>query len=226
MNSEEIIKLNLDDELVKEADSTIPKFMGYVYDIKLDGSSKTVEELDDETKLGFVAAYYSSKLNLNSVPKEEYNGTASKIYKEEDFNKLFEDTSFVKCLDNLKDKTLSFRYNSITKEDEGYKITLYATGFGSESFESDYLNLLEAKRIGNKLILTYGYAYIKEEFDQKENNFVTTYYMDNEKVIEVIELLSNKKDLVDWNRFDKYEFVFDITNNNIRIQKINLVTID
>ncbi len=218
-------ELSLDSKIVKDAAAFLPITDCHGYDIELTAKDRKLNDLSDKEKLAITAAYLSKDLSFDNVPDDEYDGEVHKEIKESDVKKLFEDTSFLDALKKEKDNSYSIGFNSIFIENGKYYVNLIASGCTASEYEDDHLSLVKAEREGDKLILTYGYAYFETKFDEKINNFMEYYYKTKGDKTPLVKKSNTKTPIKDWSKFNKYEFVFDISDDNLRIQEINFIEV-
>jgi len=223
----ELVKL--DDPLVVDATKFLPNLMCHGYALKLNEKDRVLKDLTDEEKLSIVAAYFAYDLSLDEVDDgEDYTGEVHKEVKESDVKKLFEDTSFLKSLTkNKNDNRLGLDYRGFYYDfkDKKYYANIIATGCIDEEYEDDYLQLFSAKKTSKTLVLDYSYAYLSTKYDEKKDNFTNALYRkegDKEPLVKDVEADEYGFD-VDWASFDHYEFVFDISDGNLRLHNINFV---
>jgi len=93
----------------------------------------------------------------------------------------------------------------------------YGTGCSGPSNEGDYLKFLDAKKNDTTLIVNYVHYYQVPDYDPETDRFGSIIYKekDDKNPIEVVEGVFDKS------KFDGYQFVFDITNGNLQLTKIN-----
>lgn len=221
------VELKATDKLVEEARKLVPMKMCHGYDIKLEGKSRTLDDLSTNEKLAMTAFYFGSNLSFENIDPDKYTGEVHEELKVEDVEKIFEDTSF---LESLKKKgSYGVGPYSVLYQKGKYYYNLIATGCIAEEYKDDLLGFYKAVKEGNTLKVTYGYAYIDEHYDEKEDDFVSYLYKakgDKEPLVKNPEINDETYLLeVDWSKFNQYEFVYDISDGNLRLQEINYIEV-
>jgi len=223
--------VGFEDPLVKDASSLIPSLMCHGYALKLENKDRTLKDFTDNEKLSMVASYFAGKLDFEDSDDEEYTGEVHKEVKESDVKKLFEDTSFLKTLTKSKeDNMVGLGYKGFYYDfkDKKYYANIIATGCVADEYEDDYLQLFQAKKTDKTLVLDYSYAYLSTKYNEKKDIFVNNLYKSEGDKTPLVKNASmdDEGDFdTDWSLFNHYEFVFDITNNNLRLTKINFIEV-
>ena len=222
-----IKELDLDSKEVKDADLIVPRIFCDGLAIQLEGKDRKLEDLSDKEKLAIAASYLSKDLTLDGIPEDEYTGEVHKVIKESDVKVLFEDVSFLQALSKLEDNSFSLGSNSIYLKDGKYYVNLIATGCLAKEGAYDSLKLLKASQNGDELVLTYAYSYIDSKFDEKVDGFIDEMYKSKEDKTPVLKINNEEAtdDKIDWSKFNKYEFVIDTANDNLRLQEINFMEV-
>lgn len=218
---EELIKL--DDNVVKDADSIIPRTICHGYAIKFDKKNRSVKDISAKEKLAMVIAYFGKDLSFDNVPDDEYDGEVSKEIKKSDIEKLFKDTSFLKALEKEKDQFYGTGLYGMYIENNKYYVNMVATGCLAEEYSDDYIQLIKAEKRDGKLVLTYSYSYLTTKYNEKKDEFTYTLYRNKGDKTPVEKDVSVDEDgefVVDWSRFHEYEFWFDTSAGNMRLQEI------
>ena len=214
------IDLDIDHDEVVEARRAFPFALCHEYILRLDGKSRKVSELKDTEKLAMVINYYTEELFNNDSDDGDYRMELS----ESQIKRLFEDTSFLKKLD---DDQYAIDARVIQKENGKYILTAYPTGCVADEYEGANMTLYKAYKEDDKLVLVYAYAWEVTKFNEKIDDFEVTYYKakgDKSVVVKNPEFDDNIQEYkVDWSKFNTYEFVYDISDGNLRIQEINFV---
>ena len=141
----------------------------------------------------------------------------------EDYSRYFEDLSFLKKLE--KDPDLQYTsLNTVLSYHNGkYMVEPYATGcIGAH--EGYTLKFVSSSIKDDTLTLTYAYYWSEYNY---EDEYEIMYKEENGKVVydKIIadeygeHKVSNGKD-IDYDVFTQYNFIFDLSNDNLRLQKI------
>ena len=214
------IELDIDHDEVQEAARALPFALCHEYFLRLDGKSREVSDLKDSEKMAMVMAYYTEDLFNNGADEDEYKMELS----EAQIERLFEDTSFLKM---LKKDQFSMDARTMENKDGKYIFSAYPTGCVADEYEGDNLTLYRAYKEDDKLVLVYAYSWEVTKFNEKIDDFEITFYKskgDKSVVVKNPEFDDNAQEYkVDWSKFNSYEFVYDISDGNLRIQEINFV---
>ena len=182
-----------------------------------------LKDLTDNEKLNLLLTAYYSQITVIGNP--DYKPL---ILGDEDIKKYFEDTSF---LDDIKKNGLNSgdANNSYTvaepifiefKNNKLY-VSEYATGCEGPGNDGYDVILVNAKKNSKELIMTYKVYYKKNLFDEKTDNFTNEIYINkNDTKPKYRDVAYDKFAELDYTDFDSYTMHFDITNNNIRFEKM------
>ena len=157
-------------------------------------------------------------------------------FKEEELYKYFEDISFMEafkpaidschnisglaCHSDAKVKeTLLPLY--MKYENGTYTIEPYGTGCTGPSNDGYYLSFENSKSEKSNLVLRYLRYYLKTDYDDSTDTFISKYYKDESRSEVLFESKNGEQPKFDSNKYDHYEFVYDISNNNVRLTNIN-----
>lgn len=200
----------------------IPEFLcgGIIFPVKQ--KDIYLKDLTDNDKLNLLISGVSSKLTVEGNDDYELFELSDKIVQ-----KYFEDTSF---LDDIKKNGFNSG-DSNTKysvaepifiESKNNKIYVgeYATGCEGPGKDRETVKLVSVKKNSQKLVMTYKYYYIKVYYDEKSDDFINDVYISKKDSTAKYKNISwdDKLDLSD---FDSYDMYFDITNGNIRFEKMS-----
>ena len=223
---DEIVELSLDDKLVTE-NYLIPHYICHGVALNFPKKDRTVDDLTDKEKLMIATAYLSRDLDLDSVPEDEYDGSVEKEIKEEDAKVLFEDISFFDTLKKEKDQFIGLDVNNMYYKNGKLFVNLIATGCIAEEYEDEDIYLIKAEKQGDKVMLTYAYAYVKSRFNAKANQFEESLYKEKGAKTALVKNLEYDDKThsynADWSKFNHYKFIIDISNGNKRIQEIKFI---
>lgn len=215
-----IEELSLDDSIVEEASLLIPRNLCHGMAIKFANKDRTVKDLSDQEKLAIAASYLSNGLNFDNISDDDYTGEVHKEISEEDIKKVFEDTSFLDTLKKSKDKTYSLGASSIYYNKDKLYVNIIATGCIAEEYEDENAYLIEASKEGNKLYLTYAYAYLDVKFNTKLDNFESKWFKNKGDKEPIFVDSGDNEEFKDWDKLNQYKFVIDTSEGNMRLQEI------
>ena len=161
---------------------------------------------------------------------ETINDGTKLAIKKTTLEKYFSDLTFLdsfKSVDSGSTKNYSLDYPMhIEYKNDTLYISGYATGCELPEY-TNYTKLLSAKKSDDKLVLTFHYSFLKIEGDVEDfsNIKYSAYkkYTDKTPVLKGIVMDNNGEFNLDYDKFDKYEYVFDIKDNNLRLLEINFV---
>lgn len=220
---EEVLDVKNDDDnyIVNKANSFIPRYLCGGYELRLDGNSLKVSDLKDKEKLAML---------MNGLLNDFDWGEDNIKYEENDFKKYFDDLSFLELVKNAGKEGYKLGPIKLTYKNNKYEFFAYATGCENMEFSEDHLFLNKAVKKGDKLILTYDYAYWKQivldpDADDIETKLI--FYKDKKDSTPIFDDVKRDDDsndyLVDWSKLNKYEFVFDIKSENMKLLEINFI---
>lgn len=201
-------------KLVKEAQTLIPFHMCGYPAMPLNKKDITIDQLDKKVKAQMIIGKYTNMDIDNPVH-----------IKEEELTKYFADLTFLDYLKKDSDNQYELSPSILTYSKGEYIIETYATGCEG-AYEGDVIKYVDYKLEDDNLTLIYAYYW---ETYNYEGNYSTYYKGKDEKVIfdkvtadeksEEYRPLYKGKELY-YDDFNKYEFTFDISNDNLRLQKI------
>ena len=182
-----------------------------------------LKDLSDNDKLNLLLTAYESEITVVGNP--DYKPL---ILDDEDIKKYFEDTSF---LDDIKKNGLdSGKANNsyqvaepifIEFKNNKLYVSEYATGCEGPGNDGYDVILVNAKKNSKELIKTYKVYYKKNLFDEKTDNFTNEIYINkNDTKPKYRDVEYDEFAELDYTDFDSYTIHFDITNNNIRFEKM------
>lgn len=182
-----------------------------------------LKDLSDNDKLNLLLTAYESEITVVGNP--DYKPL---ILDDEDIKKYFEDTSF---LDDIKKNGLdSGKANNsyqiaepifIEFKNNKLYVSEYATGCEGPGNDGYDVILVNAKKNSKELIMTYKVYYKKNIFDEKTDNFTNEIYINkNDSKPKYRDVDYDEFAELDYTDFDSYTMHFDITNNNIRFEKM------
>ena len=99
-------------------------------------------------------------------------------------------------------------------------VNLIATGCIAEEYEDDNVYLIEASKEGNKLYLTYAYAYLDVKFNTKLDNFESKWFKNKGDKEPIFVDSGDSEEFKDWDKLNQYKFVIDTADGNMRLQEI------
>lgn len=212
---EEQSKKKIDEKaVVSEAKSLIPIEMCGHPMMPLNKKDVAVNQLDNEIKGEMIIGKYTNIDIDNPVH-----------IKEEDIAKYFEDVSFLDYLKKDENNQYTLNPSTMTYSNGEYIIETYATGCEG-AYEGDSIEYVDYTLEGNSLTLIYAYYWQTYNYEEE----YTTYYKEkNGKVIyDKLTIDPNSKDYkllykgkeITYDQFNKYEFTFTISDNNLYFQKI------
>ncbi len=208
--------LALDDSLVLEAEELNPHYIcgGSIFLKYYTGKSVKVDQLKDELKIEMIFNQYGSDV-LAHTDKDDPVFSV----KDKGFDKYFEDLSF---LDSYKDgETYSLASMPATFEykDGLFRFTSYATGCEG-AYEGDVSRIVSARKNDEQLVVNYVVFYVT--YDYEKETIDSYLHEDDKKPVEKnIEVDKNNQYVINSDLYDHYEFVYDITNGNLRLESIN-----
>ncbi len=207
-------EVSLSDALVKEASMTnATNFCGGpVYTFTKE--DVTVDKLSAEVKMNMAFGRYTSEIVALTD-----TGKAFEV-DEKDLEKYFKDLSFLEKYKNGKD--FSFAVPAVGKYKNGkFVFTPYATGCIG-AYEGYNTELSSARKNDKQLILTYNYFYQTYDYDKDE---LKVYKAKGDKAPEEIVKYDEETERykIEKDVYQKYEFVFDISEGNLQLESINYV---
>ena len=216
-------ELSFDSDLVKDAKRLVPQDICGNVDYRFDGKNRKVSELTDEEKLYMLMNYLGKDI---SIEYDDNGDIVPVVVEESVVKKYFDDISF---LNIVKRKTIEHTPYIFSYENGKYKLSVMITGCeGPEVHTGNMLELEKAMSFGDKLVLTYNYYYGDTKENSNNNSGFDYYFYKHKNDTEYIaknpeynETSDSYK--VDWSKFDKYEFVYDIGDGDLKIQEINYI---
>ncbi len=228
---EKYTDLELDDSLVQDANKIIPNYMCGGLAITLKEKDMKIDDFSDNEKFNMVTALYFDKLIDSS------GNNSSFTFKEEELNKYFANLKF---MDSFKpgidtgtdvngktihegtkfiDETIYPFY--MTYKDGVYTMGGYGTGCAGPSNEGYKLYMEKAKKNSSQLIINYARYYEKPEMDESTDTFYYEAYnhKGDKDVVSKVEYSENGTK-IDTSKLDHYDFIYNIKDNNIRLEKI------
>ena len=200
-------------ELVEKARSFIPFEICNYPQSPLNKKTLTINEMSDDFKGAMV------------VHSTGHTDPEKDIYiKPEDYAKNFDDLSFLKKLEKDPELEYTSLNTHLFYKNGKYTIQSYATGCEG-AHEGLTMYFVGSKIEGNKLTLTY-IAYYSTYNYEGEYESMYKEEKDSKPVYEKVTVeeygdpkMSDGKQ-IDYTKFDRYNFVFDISNGNLKLQKM------
>ena len=204
----------LSEDLVKEASMTNASNFcgGPVYTFTKE--DVTVDELSSEVKLNMAFGRYASEIVALTDTGKSYE------VEEKDIEKYFKDLSF---LDKYKNgKEFSFAVPAMGKYKNGkFVFTPYPTGCIG-AYEGYNTELVAAKKNDKQLILTYNYFYQTYDYDKDELHIYKA--KGDKEPAEIVKYdEESERYKIEKDDYQKYEFVFYISEGNLQLEAINYV---
>jgi len=201
----------------------IPRYLCGGVMFPLNKKDVYLKDLSDNDKLNLLITAYESEITVEGNP--DYKPL---ILDDEDIKKYFEDTSF---LDDIKKNGLdSGKANNsyqvaepifIEFKNNKIYVSEYATGCEGPGHDGYSVKLVNVKKNSKELIMTYKAYYIKNIYDEKTDNFTNEIYINkNDTKPKYRDVDYDEFAELDYTDFDSYTMHFDITNNNIRFEKM------
>ena len=159
--TKKIEELSLNNELVKEADSLIPRYVCGGMDLPLEQKDITLFDLTDAIKAEMLASVFS-KDRPNRISDSNYRTNVK--FTKDDAKKYFEDSDFLENIDNLEIEYISYK---IQKSGNDYYIVFPPSGCEGPGENRDELILANAKKTSEELVLTYKNYYLKSKYNYK-----------------------------------------------------------
>ena len=102
----------------------------------------------------------------------------------------------------------------------------YTTGCAGPSYEGDYFKYLGAKKNDTTLKVEYLHYYQVPDYDEATDKFIYRIYKDKGDTDPLYTISGEVGEEVsfDKSKFDGYQYVFDITNSNMQLTKINYLS--
>ena len=222
---EEFKDLEINDSLVEEAMRFIPNtFCGGVH-ITLTQENRKIEDFSNLDKFNMVLSLYENEIIGTAVDDSKF------VLDEKELSKYFKDTSF---MDEFKPGA-DTGYDAITKKsshdgyvavedtiipffmaynDGKYSFTSYGTGCAGPGNDGYFLEVDSAKK-SDKTLKIYVTSYYEVRDIDDDGEFMSTTYVHKED--------KEPTDINEKDKFDKYELVFDITDNNLRLVELNYI---
>lgn len=208
--------LSLEDKLVIDAESMIPREFCHGYKLSFPKKDRAVNELTNDEKISIVASYYHDKVENLPDPSDGVYRAEVKI---EEIKKLFDDVSFLNSVSSVAKGVYGLQ-----KINGKYYVFQLITGCGAESSLDDYLYLTKAVKEGNDLSLTFAYSYKKEIVDLPDDEYKTYLYKDKADKNYLVDASNiDDYDTIDWSKFNKYRFVIDTSNGNMKLKNIEYI---
>ena len=216
-------ELSKDDKLVEEAITIIPNnYCGGVYG-ELPMKNKTIKEFSNYEKLNMVLSIYKDKVMETSEKEKEYG------IDDKNLLRYFEDTSFMEEFKSGVDSASDVNTGEAAHEgyklvddaiypfymsykDGKYGVTAYMYGCSKVNSEGYYYDIESAKKNDKQLIITISTYFKSFTIDEATGNATPHYYIYRgaEK-----EVGLDKKD-----ELKKYDLVYDITDNHLRLTEM------
>jgi len=230
---EKYTDLTENDKLVTEAISLIPNNMCGGLALDLQNKDMTIDDLSNKEKLNMVISLHLDKLYKTSADLSSFT------FKEEELDKYFSDLKF---MDEFKpgidtgtngdgtpmhagtkyyDGTIYPLY--MTYKDGVYTMGGYGTGCTAPGNDGYRLLLENAKKSDNSLVLNFARYYQKPEMDDSTASFyynVFNHKGDKEVVAKITDF-EKEESQIDTKKLDHYEFVYNIKNDKLILEKIN-----
>ncbi len=225
-DKEVVLKKN--DKLVSDALGVMPRYMcgGVFY--RFDGKSRTVDKFTNDEKIYMLFGAVSDKI-FEASSKEDFDAEKDYItFEEKEFKKYFSDLSFLSEIKKDKEGYGLDYPPAVVKYNNGkYEAHSYPTGCIGGGEDGDYLYFEKATKKGNELTVRYIHTYVVIDFNEKDDDFVRTYYKakGDKKAVDVDFEYADGEDKIvgDASSLDRYDFVFDISDGNMRIKAINYI---
>ena len=202
-------------ELVKKAKAIIPYELCGGTPIPLNKKDLALKDLTDNLK---------GQMVLNTVGAIMADEVT--YINPDDYAKYFEDLSFLYKLKNNTDLQYSLGAKILSYKNNKYVVEGIATGCEG-AYEGADIKYIDYEVKEHELKLIYAYYWITYDY---EGEFSTYYKEKNGKVIyDKVTIDENSSDYrpiykgkeLSYEEFNKYEFIFDITNGNIRFEKMS-----
>jgi len=216
-------EVSIDDSLVTEAYSLIPKGICGDVEFELEKNDRTISDLSNKEKMKMIESHY--RMQMIRVNEDE------KFYiTNDELKRYFEDISFVKdYVENTADDKRSIGLADEILYNDG-KLSmkhLYGTGCEGPS-QGTRPALYSAKKTGNLLalnVIVFTQKAINDEMDSDgKYHFVYEIYRDEDQKEKGYEGYFDgenaAKEKLDANFFYGYQFVFNTADDTVRLESI------
>lgn len=220
---EKFEEISVEDALVKEAYSLIPRGICGDVEFELTKKDRTISDLSSKEKMEMIENHYRMAMLQSSEDKKFY-------VTDEELKKYFADVSFVKdYVENTPEKERRIGLADEILYNDGKLSMQHLYGTGCEGPTQGTISALySAKKSDNKLelnVIVYTQEAIREEMDSDGNfHFVFAIYRDEnrtEKGYEgYFEGRTAAKDNLDSTFFYGYQFIFNTAENALRLESI------
>lgn len=210
---------------IDEISSGIPKKTCGGYNFPFKEKDVYLKDLSSELKLSMLTEFLANT-DYKEIDSDFNNQGIKKLreFTEKDVEKYFEDTNF---LGNLKDKLELSGFNGLSKIDGKYYLVMTIGGCEGPQTEGESITLVDSKKEGNILVLTYRYySYVLPE-DTKQINegnnayFTYDYYKDSKKSKVLAKGLYKDEQLESYyDQMNTYDFYYDVSDGNMRFVKM------
>lgn len=188
----------------------------------------TINDLDNSMKIGMLITFLSSK-KYNAIDADFNTEGYKRIAEvtEDDAKKYFADTSFFNKISSIK--AVESGFYSIKKVNGKYYLILTIGGCEGPTSDRDgaYVNLVNTRREGKYVVKTYSYYtqivnLDKDPIEENDNTyFYSDYYKDSKHKILLAKDIYKKEQFEQYkNKLNTYDLYYDISNNNIRFEKM------
>ena len=230
---ETIKDLEKDDDLVLQSERIIPYYFCGGLALKLEEKDVTIDEISNNEKLNMVIAY-----KQNQIIKTAFD-LSTTTFKEEELKKYFKDLSFMDefkpAIDTATDgdgiaahvgaKLVKETIYPLHMEykDGVYTVGGYGTGCAGPGNSGDTLIVDTAKKSNNELFVNYARYYREADFDDAAGTFVYTVYAKKGASEVLLKSSDIEKDenKIDTKKLDHFEFVYNIKDDLMQLERIN-----
>ncbi len=220
-------KVDLDSDLVKEAATFIPNNLCGGTALNLEKKDLDISDISNLDKLNMFISLFEDRIIKTAADQSKVT------IKEADLDRYFADLSFMDefkpAIDTAKPTHNGAKmidgiiYPLYMKYENGeYSVEGYGTGCTAPGNDDYYLTLVGAEKSNKQLVLTYVKYYSKATFDESTGNFSYEWYKDKEST-EKVEVVDGEKigDYIpDKTKYDNYQIIFDIKDDNLRLTSI------
>ena len=182
-----------------------------------------LKDLSINQKLNLLISGYDNQIKVEGNP--DYKPL---ILDDEDIEKYFADTSFLN--DIKKNGFDSGEANNsyevaepISMEFKNNKlyVSKYPTGCEGPMKDGYQVKLINAKKNSKELVMTYKVYYLKSYYNEKTDDFTNEIFVSkNDTRSKYKNVDYDEFENLDYSDFDSYTMHFDITNKNIRFEKM------
>ena len=223
--TEELDTISLNSLLVKEAEKFVPEAFCGGINLDLEKRDKDISDISDIDKIRML-------LSLGMCGKTE-----------SELETYFKDLSFLDvvkpaidtCTDSRNGEpchagaktNVDIGMSMYMKYDDGkFVCETYGMGCIGGGNDGDYFSLLDAKKNDTTLILDYLHYYKDVDYDSETDKFINNIYKEKGDTNLLYSFENNqyfveKMKEIDKTKFDGYQYVFDISEGNIWLKKIN-----